>query len=73
MEFINVSIRELENRLVNTLNESDVPIECKRLVLLNIYNQAKTQSDEIVMKEINEFNKGEQEKDEQSISEIELC
>lgn len=70
---INADIRELEDRIINTLNQSDVMIDVKRLIVANIYHQLKTQSDLVISQEINELNKGEEKEDEQSIPEVELC
>lgn len=70
---INADIRELEDRIINTLNQSDVMIDVKRLIVANIYHQLKTQSDLVISQEINELNKGEEKEDEQSIPEDDLC
>lgn len=63
----NSDIRELEDRLVNALNESDVAIDVKRLILQNLYNSAKTQADKVITQEINELNHNKGDEDGQSI------
>lgn len=63
----NSDIRELEDRLVNVLNESDVAIDVKRLILQNLYNSAKTHADKVITQEINELNHNKGDEDGQSI------
>lgn len=64
----NSDIRELEDRLVNVLNESDVAIDVKRLILQNLYNSAKAQADKVITQEINELiNHDKGDEDGQSI------
>ena len=48
---MNKEIRELNNDLVTTLNGSNIPIEVKRLVVLNIYNQLEKEADNAVLNE----------------------
>lgn len=68
----NASVRDLEERIVNVLNESEVPIDVKRLVVQTIYQNVKAQADLVILKEIETENyKGDE--NEQSISENDLC
>lgn len=48
---MNKEIRELNNDLVTTLNGSNIPIEVKRLVVLNIYNQLEKEADNAILNE----------------------
>lgn len=67
----NSDVRDLEYKIINTLNQSDVMIDVKRLIVANIYHQLKAQADSVITQEINNDNKGVE--NGQSISEIDLC
>lgn len=51
---MNKRIRELEDRIIATLNESDVPIEVKRLIISNVLNLVMKESDKVIAYEIQE-------------------
>ena len=48
---MNKQIRELEDNLVNTLNASQVPIECKRVILENLMMKCEIKSFESALSE----------------------
>lgn len=48
---MNKQIRELEDSLVNTLNASQVPIECKRVILENLMMKCEIKSFENILSE----------------------
>ncbi len=48
---MNRQIRELEDSLVNTLNASQVPIECKRVILENLMMKCEIKSFENTLSE----------------------
>lgn len=48
---MNKQIRELEDSLVNTLNASQVPIECKRVILENLMMKCEIKSFENTLSE----------------------
>jgi len=55
---MNSEIRQLEDSLLNVLNESPVPIECKRVILALLATKCEIQANEtIAMESITE--KGE--------------
>lgn len=60
---MNKEIRELEDKIINTLNEANVEIEVKRLILTNVLNMVKNKADEIIILEMREAQ------NEQSVSE----
>ena len=45
---MNLQIRQLENELIGVLNGSDVPIEAKRLVLLEVLGMAEKEANRII-------------------------
>lgn len=49
---MNVKIRQFEDGILNMINESDLPIEVKRLVVADIFNLVLKQSDKEVANEI---------------------
>ena len=51
----NLAIRQLEDAIINTLNEINLPIEVKRLVLSDIYNKVIKESDKQITKEVAEL------------------
>jgi len=50
-------IRELKLKLAQTLNESEIPIEVKRLVLSEIIREVESLADRVIAEQI---SKGEQ-------------
>ena len=51
---MNKKIRELEDKIIATLNESDVPIEAKRLIIANVLNLVMKEADKVIAYEIQE-------------------
>lgn len=51
----NLAIRQLEDAIINTLNEINLPIEVKRLVLSDVYNKVVKESDKQIAKEVAEL------------------
>lgn len=45
-------LRELNNQLVNVLNKSRVPAECKRVMLLMLAKECELQANENISQEI---------------------
>ena len=55
---MNKKIRELEDKIIATLNESDIPIEAKRLIIANVLNLVMKESDRVIIYESKEKNNG---------------
>jgi hypothetical protein len=51
---MNLKIRKLEEDLISVLNNSDIPIEAKRLVVQNILNAIENKADKIIMQELSQ-------------------
>lgn len=49
----NYNIRELEDKIIDDFNLSDVPIEAKRLIAQNVLNLLTKQADTVIRDEIN--------------------
>ena len=49
---MNAEIRRFEDSILNLINESDLPIEVKRLVIADIFNLVVKQSDKEVIAEL---------------------
>lgn len=60
---MNLEIRELNDSLCKTLNQSTLPIEVKRLVVDKILNVLTDASNEMVKREIDEIISNEKEKE----------
>ena len=56
----NYKIRDLEDKLIDTLNMSDVAIEVKRLIVQNLLNMVTKQADARITMEIQEMKKEEE-------------
>ena len=56
----NYKIRDLEDKLIDTLNSSDVAIEVKRLIVQNLLNLITKQADAKITMEIQEMKKEEE-------------
>lgn len=52
MDMINKSIRDFENKLVEDINNSGMPMELVRIVLENILNKAEKLATDEVVKEL---------------------
>lgn len=48
----NYNIRSLEDKIIDTFNLSDVPIEAKRLIAQNVLNLLTKQADKVIFDEI---------------------
>lgn len=57
---INYKIRQLEDNLVDLINKSDVPIECKRLIVQDILKKITAQADNVIVEEIKEMKQEEE-------------
>lgn len=60
---MNLEIRKLNDSLCETLNQSTLPIEVKRLVVDKILNVLTDASNEMVKREIDEIISNEKEKE----------
>lgn len=60
---MNLEIRKLNDSLCDTLNQSTLPIEVKRLVVDKILNVLTEASNEMVKQEIDEIISNEKEKE----------
>ena len=56
----NYKIRDLEDKMIDTLNSSDVSIEVKRLIVQNLLNMVTKQADAKITMEIQEMKKEEE-------------
>lgn len=54
---LNLKTREFRETLVNTTNESPLPIEVKRLVFLEVLSQIEKASDDAIKSKLQELNK----------------
>lgn len=66
---MNTKIRLLSQSIINTFNQSDVPIEAKRLVAVEILQQLKQESDRIIKLEIDEQKRQEEQKKQEQLQE----
>jgi hypothetical protein len=56
----NYKIRDLEDKMIDTLNMSDVAIEAKRLIVQNLLNMVTKQEDARITMEIQDMKKEEE-------------
>ena len=56
----NYKIRDLEDKMIDTLNASDVAIEVKRLIIQNLLNMVTKQADVRITMEIQDMKKEEE-------------
>lgn len=58
---MNREIREFEEKLVSTVNESKIPSEAKRFVLMSVLNSVQRVADTEILMELRDFDadKGE--------------
>lgn len=56
----NYKIRDLEDKMIDTLNSSDVAIEVKRLIVQNLLNMVTKQADARITMEIQNMKKEEE-------------
>ena len=48
---MNEQIRQLEDSIIDMLNESEVPIEAKRLIIKDIYRMVEIKANQIILEE----------------------
>lgn len=58
---MNLKIRLFRNKLINSINEEQLPIEIKRLVINEILDQINATSENQIQFELNELNKEDKE------------
>lgn len=51
---MNLKIKQLNQKICNVLNDSDLPPEVKRLVMYQIYTEVKDIADETIYHELND-------------------
>lgn len=51
---MNKEIRQLEDNLITVLNSSEIPIEAKRYVLLNVLNLVEKEANKAIYAEMNQ-------------------
>ena len=56
---MNTKIRDLEDRIVALLNDSDVPIEAKKLIVADVYHIVSREADKVIMFEVKALQKEE--------------
>lgn len=61
----NLEIREFSQAIINFVNDSPLPIEVKRLTLVEIVHQIDSAANSILQREISERDRMQQEKEEQ--------
>lgn len=61
----NLKIREFSQAIINFVNDSPLPIEVKRLTLVEIVHQIDSAANSILQREISERDRMQQEKEEQ--------
>ena len=61
----NLKIREFSQAIINFVNDSPLPIEVKRLTLVEILHQIDSAANSILQREIAERDRMQQEKEEQ--------
>lgn len=62
---MNLKTRELSNGLIRQINQSDVPIEVKRLIVKDIMSQLEKEANEVIAAELSvkneKLSEGEEE------------
>ena len=58
---MNEEIRNLEDNIIILLNESNAPIEAKRLIIKDIYHMVEQKAEEIILEERSSHNNGNAE------------
>ena len=62
---MNLKIKQFEQRLIELINDSELPAEAVRLVILNTYHEVERIAEEAVQKELQEVTE-EEKKDAES-------
>jgi len=60
---INIAIRQFEQTLIATINQNDLPIEIKRLAMLDVMRQVQSAADDFIQNAIVAENKEEESND----------
>lgn len=60
---INVAIRQFEQTLIETINQNNLPIEIKRLAMLDVMRQVQSAADDFIQNAIVAENKEEESND----------
>ena len=60
---INIAIRQFEQSLIETINQNNLPIEIKRLAMLDVMRQVQSAADDFIQNAIVEENKEEESND----------
>ena len=60
---INVAIRQFEQTLIETINQNNLPIEIKRLAMLDVMRQVQSAADDFIQNAIVAENKEEDSND----------
>ena len=63
---MNIKTRELSNGLIRQINQSDVPIEVKRLIVKDIMSQLENEADEAIGAELSLINEKSSEGEEEN-------
>ncbi len=60
---INIAIRQFEQTLIETINQNNLPIEIKRLAMLDVMRQVQSAADDFIQNAIVAENKEEESND----------
>lgn len=63
---MNTKIRLLSQTIIKTINESDVPLEAKRLIVVEILQQLNEESNKAINSEIAQMKQQENQEKEES-------
>ena len=67
---INLQVRNLENHIIQALNEFNLPIEVKRVVLQGILEKIVNEANAVTREELEDFNKKVEEIKNEKIKEV---
>ena len=68
---INLQVRNLENHIIQALNEFNLPIEVKRVVLQGILEKIVNEANVVTREELEDFNKRVEEIKNEKIKSLE--
>lgn len=68
---INLQVRNLENHIIQALNEFNLPIEVKRVVLQGILEKIVNEANAVTREELEDFNKKIEEIKNEKIKSLE--
>lgn len=60
---INIAIRQFEQTLIESINQNNLPIEIKRLAMLDVMRQVQSAADDFIQNAIVAENKEEESND----------